>query len=300
MDSQDFISVLHLTSSTLQPSTFLLLLNMSQKFVELDLSDNYLSGSISLSFENMPALQCINLKGNNLECGILKSLGNICNLKELNLKDNKLNRSLVVVVVKNLSGCTKDSLEVLHLARNQLTRALPDLSRLLSLRKFSLSGNQLEGPLPVSIEKMSQLVFLDVSSNSLHGVISEVHLFNRTKLRALSLSFNSLSFNLSSNWIPPFQLDYIGMRPCSLGPQFPSWLRWQNHCSYLDISHSNISDAIPDWFWNLTSPTPMYFNLSSNKISGSIPNMPIKFDGMALIDLSSNLFHSPIPLFLSN
>ncbi|KAA3468845.1 putative LRR receptor-like serine/threonine-protein kinase [Gossypium australe] len=51
------LSVFHLTSSTLQPSTFPLLLNLSQKFVELDFSNNYFSGSIPLSVDNMLALQ---------------------------------------------------------------------------------------------------------------------------------------------------------------------------------------------------------------------------------------------------
>ncbi|MBA0737330.1 hypothetical protein Gogos_010800, partial [Gossypium gossypioides] len=56
-------------------------------------------------------------------------------------------------------------LEALILVRNRLTGALFDLS-ISSLRKLSLSGKQLEGPLPVNIGKMSQLVLLDVSSNS--------------------------------------------------------------------------------------------------------------------------------------
>ncbi|MBA0673690.1 hypothetical protein Goklo_024806, partial [Gossypium klotzschianum] len=106
-NSSNSLSVLHLTSSTLQPSTFPLLLNLSQKFVELDFSNNYLSSSISLSFDNMPALQRVNLRGNNLEGGIPKFLGNICNLKELDLRVNKLSGSLGVVV-KNLSGCARE------------------------------------------------------------------------------------------------------------------------------------------------------------------------------------------------
>ncbi|KAG4188920.1 hypothetical protein ERO13_A08G194700v2 [Gossypium hirsutum] len=247
----------------------------------LDFSRNSLSSFIPISFDNMPALQRINFEGNNLEGGIPKSLGNICNLKELNLNDNKISGSLGVVI-KNLSG------------------SLPDLSILSSLRKLSLSGNQLEGPLPVSIGKMSQLVLLDVSSNSLHGNISEAHLFNLTKLQKLLISFNSFSFNSSSDWIPQFKLDYIDMRSCSLGPQFPSWLRWQTTFSYLDISHSNINDASPDWFLNILPSSLNYLNLSSNKISGSIPNLPLKFGGFPLIDLSSNLFHGLIPLFFSN
>ncbi|MBA0680722.1 hypothetical protein Goari_012407, partial [Gossypium aridum] len=43
-NSSNSLSVLQLTSSTLQPSTFPLLLNLSRKFVELDFSDNCFSG----------------------------------------------------------------------------------------------------------------------------------------------------------------------------------------------------------------------------------------------------------------
>ncbi|MBA0680721.1 hypothetical protein Goari_012406, partial [Gossypium aridum] len=51
---------------------------------------------------------------------------------------------------------------------------------------------------------------------------------------------------------------------------------------------------------NLPCSELNYLNLSSNKISGSIPNLPLEFGELPLIDLSSNLFHGPIPLFLFN
>ncbi|GMI85700.1 hypothetical protein like AT2G34930 [Hibiscus trionum] len=345
-NSSNSLSVLHLTSSfTLHPSAFPLLLNISSNLVELDFSYSHLPSLIPDSFDNMPALERINFWQNNLVGGIPKSLGNLCSLKELNLGFNNLSGALTVAV-KNLSGCAKDSLEILTLGLNRFNGSLPsfesfsslreldveynrlsghfqdhfgtfsklrvlnfdgnrftgpfpNLSRLSSLRKLSLSRNRLEGPLPVSIGNMSQLVLLDVSYNSLHGVISEAHLLNLTKLRLLFISFNALSFNLSSDWIPPFQLDYIDMSSCELGPKFPSWLTKQTNFSHLDISHSNISDTIPAWFWNLPSNL-MFLNLSSNKISGSVPNLPLKFDYTPSIYLSSNLFYGLIPRFLSN
>ncbi|MBA0575897.1 hypothetical protein Golob_024104, partial [Gossypium lobatum] len=203
-----------------------------------------------------------------------------------------------------LSGHFEDNfgyfskLNVLNLDENRFTGPLPDLLRLSSLRELSLRGNRFESLLPVNIGKLSQLVLLDVSNNSLHDVISEAHLFNLTKLRYLLISFNALSFNLSSNWTPPFQLDFIEMSSCKLGPQFPSWLRKQTNFYHLDISHSNISDKFPYWFWNLPLRL-MFLDLSFNQISGRVPNLPLKFDRISLIDLSSNLFHGPIPQFLS-
>ncbi|TYI73043.1 hypothetical protein E1A91_D07G102400v1 [Gossypium mustelinum] len=304
-NSSNSLSVLHLIwSSSLHPSTFPLLLNISRNLVELDLHHNQLSSLISDFFDNMPALKQINFEDNSLEGGIPKSLGNLCHLKELNLRDNKLSGPLTFAVTNLSGGHFEDNfgnfsnITVLNLNENRITGLLLDLSKLSSLRKSSLRGNQLEGLLPVNIGKLSQLFLLDVSDNSLHDVISEAHLFNLTKLRYLLISFNALSFNLSSNWTPPFQLDFIEMSSCKLGPQFPSWLRKKTNFSHLDISHSNISDNIPYWFWNLPLRL-MFLDLSFNQISGRVPNLPLKFDRISLIDLSSNLFHGPIPQFLS-
>ncbi|XVE72760.1 hypothetical protein DITRI_Ditri11bG0064600 [Diplodiscus trichospermus] len=346
LNSSNSLATFHLTFSfSLHPSTFPLLLNISSSLVELDLSYSNISSSIPDSFENMPALEYINFGKNRLEGGIPKSMGDLCNLKELYLVYNKLSGPFSVTV-ENLSGCAKDSLEVLglgfndfsgslpsfaafsslrelyleynqlsghfkdefgifsklrilNLKGNRFTGPLPDVSRLSSLRGLFLGSNRLEGPFPVSIGKMSQLVVLDVSSNSLNGTISEAQLFNLSNLRELLISYNSLSFSLSDAWNPPFQLDYIEMRSCELGPQFPGWLRLQTNFSHLDISHSKISDTIPNWFWNLPSGL-LYLNLSFNNISGSVPNLPLKFDLSPLIDFSSNLFYGPIPQLFSN
>ncbi|KAK8997533.1 hypothetical protein V6N11_012090 [Hibiscus sabdariffa] len=321
INSSNSLSVLHLTLSSLHPSAFPLLLSISSNLVELDFSYNDLLSWIPDSFDNTPYLERIYFWKNNLQGGIPKSLGNLCSLKELNFGLNKLTGALTVAV-KNLSGCAKDSLEILTLGSNsfhgslpsfqpfsslreldgnRFTGPFPNLSRFLaSLTELSLGGNLFEGPLPVSIGNMSQLVHLDVSSISLHGLISEAHLFNLSKLRSLNISYNpTLSLHLSSSWNPPFQLDYIDMSSCVLGPKFPSWLRKQTNFSHLDISHSNISDTILAWFWNLPSKL-LFLNLSSNKFSGSVPNLPLKFGYNPSIYLSWNLFSGPIPTFLSN
>ncbi|KAA3468839.1 LRR receptor-like serine/threonine-protein kinase ERECTA [Gossypium australe] len=166
------------------------------RLLYLDLSYNYLWGSIPLSFDNMPALQCINFEGNNLEGGIPKSLGKICNLKELNLKDNELSESLLVVV-KNLSGCAKDSLQALILARNQLTGALPNLSILSSFQRINLRGNNLEGGTPKSLGNICNLKELDLTNNKLSGslgvVVKNLSVCAKNSLQALLLARNRLT-----------------------------------------------------------------------------------------------------------
>ncbi|KDP26386.1 hypothetical protein JCGZ_17544 [Jatropha curcas] len=83
------------------------------------------------------------------------------------------------------------------------------------------------------------------------------------------------------------------------GPQFPTWLQSQRNFSYLDISNSSISDAVPSWFWNFPSKL-RYLNLSFNHIYGKLPNPSVQFYTFPAVDLSSNLFYGPIPRFLSN
>ncbi|GLT39465.1 hypothetical protein SLA2020_136530 [Shorea laevis] len=171
-----------------------------------------------------------------------------------------------------------------------------------SLRWLSLYNNQLNGTVPKSIGLLSKLEWLEISSNSLNGMITESHFSTLSKLRRLDMSFNSLRFNFSRDWIPPFQLDEIELASCKLGPKFPRWLKTQRNFSNLDISGNEISDSIPKWFWNLSSRA-FHVNLSSNHLYGDLPNLSTtKFaDSFSLgIDLSKNKLDGPFPVFPIN
>ncbi|GKU86067.1 hypothetical protein SLEP1_g643 [Rubroshorea leprosula] len=316
------LRVIHFSGCTFHPSSLPLLINMSSKTVDLSLSDNQLKGLIPDSFWGLNSLQHVDFSWNQLEWPIPKSLGNLCSLKSLTLSKNNLAGSVHDLLL-GLTGCTMNCLEILRLNDNKLTGSLLDIARFPALRVLNLDDNQLEGfspytfghlsqlavlklarnkltgSLPESIGQMSSLKLLDISSNGLDGVISEAHLLNLSQLSQLDLSLNSLSLSFSFNWIPPFQLDYIKMRSCQLGPEFPWWLQRQTKFSHLDISNSNISDIIPSWFWFLP-PNLRYLNLSFNSISGKVPNLPLKFNSFPGIDLSSNLFYGSLPPFLSN
>lgn len=293
----------------------------------LDLSGNNFT-KIPEFLGSLNELAYLNLSGNSIT-GIPKSLGNLCKLKTLLLNVNKINEPLSVILEKLSGGCAKDALQILDLSGNQINGSLPDISRRFSSLKelyldgnklegsvpdgfgnfsssssltvLNLAGNKLTGSLPYSIGEMSSLRVLDVSSNSLNGVVSEIHLLKLSELKFLSLSFNSdLSLKFSSDWIPPFQLGTIKMRCCKLGPTFPIWLQTQTNFSHLDISNSEISDTIPDWFWSLLPSNLVFLNLSFNNITGKIPELQLRFNSFPLFVLSSNKFYGPIPRFLFN
>ena len=268
--------------------------SFSSSLVFLDLSNNQLQGSIPDTFGNMTSLRTVNLTRNQLEGEIPKSFNNLCNLQILKLHRN----NLAGVLVKNLLACANDTLEILDLSHNQFIGSLPDLIGFSSLTRLHLGHNQLNGTLPESIAQLAQLELLKIPSNSLQGTVSEAHLFSLSKLQRLDLSFNSLlTLNLSSDWVPQFQLTHIFLASCKLGPRFPGWLRTQKGVGWLDISGSGISDVIPNWFWNFTSNLNR-LNISNNQITGVVPNASIEFSRFPQMDMSSNYFEGSIPVFI--
>ena len=126
-------------------------------------------------------------------------------------------------------------------------------------------------------------------------MVSEIHFLRLSQLDWLSLSFNDLTFNVSHEWVPPFQLYYIGLASCKLVPDFPRWLRTQKSCDYLDISNNEISGTIPTWFLDLSFHGMM--NLSDNQIIGEMQDF--QFQPTSVMDFSSNLFEGSIPSNLS-
>ncbi|KAM7511365.1 hypothetical protein LguiB_010240 [Lonicera macranthoides] len=247
---------------------------------------------------HLSSLTHLSLAGNQLEGVIPNSISfrDLCNLKTLDLSRNNLNGTFSSLL--NDLACAEASLESLILTNNELTGSLnDDITRFSSLRKLSLDDNSLNGFLTNALGKLYELQHLDVSFNSLHGVISEAHFSNLTKLKYLDLSVNTFSFELSSQWISPFQLDTIILASCNLGPRFPKWLQTQTQISHLNLSNSQISDTIPSWFWDWNHSTQLQLlDLSSNKLRGMLPaDLSTKFAGNPLLDLSSNYFVGPVP-----
>ncbi|KAF3432429.1 hypothetical protein FNV43_RR27169 [Rhamnella rubrinervis] len=272
----------------------------------LNLRNNQLSGTISSDIKNLTSIVSLDLSSNEL-VGKLPTVGTqLCKLKEIHLSGNKWNQS-ISQVLDSLCGCVSDGLEVLHMSFSQIWKfkALTQISlhvnsisgpipaslgNVSSLRYVGLSGNHLNGCLPESFGQLAKLEALYISNNYLEGTISEAHFANTTKLISLDASDNQLTLDLSPSWIPPFQLEELYLSSLNLGPQFPLWLRSQEHLTYLDISKVR-TDAIvlPSWFWNFSAQL-RFLNLSHNHFQGRIPYISkIGNDGLE-IDLSYNHF----------
>ncbi|KAF4376211.1 hypothetical protein F8388_018880 [Cannabis sativa] len=301
--STNSITTLDVSRSILGSTTVSRLLNLSNNLVDLSLYANHFNEEVTpssiiphYSFQNLKSLRRCNLRLNQFGGEIPKSMGNLCNLKELVLSYNQFN-STIIDTLKSLIDCNNNSLEILNLSHNNLTGPLPrDFARILNLRELDVSSNKFNGTLPESMGKLSSLVLLDISWNSFSGVVSQSHLEKLSKLEYLDLSSNSLTMKLPNTWVPPFyQLQHINLRSCMIGPYFPSWLQTQSNISHIDLSYSGISDTIPIWSFN-TSFNLRYLNISFNQIHSTLPNIPLESNHFPIVDLSSNRFHGNIPL----
>lgn len=279
----------------------------------LSLSCNSLSGITLGNIANLTSLQTIDLSYNNkLTEKIPTSWKRLCNLKSIIL--SRVNLSQVISEILDIfSGCISVGLESLDMSHTQLSRHLTNqIGKLKNVRTVNFRYNSISGPIPMCLGELSSLKFLDFSYNRLTQVLSEIHFYNLSSLVHFDVCENSLELKVSRDWIPPFQLNLLGLRSCKLGLRFPLWLSSQKHLNDIDMSNSNIDDRVPIWFWkssslkfldlshnqihgvlpNLTMPSIWYFDLSSNKFSGSLPF--ISTNAIVLLDLSNNAFSGSV------
>ncbi|XP_058733044.1 receptor-like protein EIX2 [Vicia villosa] len=190
-----------------------------------------------------------------------------------------------------------ENLASLSLAHNLLEGPIPaSLGSLQNIIFLELQDNKLNGILPTSLGQLAMLSKLDVSSNQFTGMVTEDHFAKLSELKILIMSSNSFTMNVSANWIPPFQVSFLHMSSCPLGPSFPLWLKSQSKLQYLDFSNASIVGFIPNWFWDISSHL-VIFNMSHNELRGRLPNpMPVAVASPVMVDLSFNLLDGPLPV----
>ncbi|URD85546.1 LRR receptor-like serine threonine-protein kinase, partial [Musa troglodytarum] len=217
----------------------------------------------SLSHVNFTSLTTLDLGYNDINSTIPDWLGNIKNLKSLDLSSNSL---------WNLSPRitnTMPSLQWFDLSMNNMSGEIPfSYCQLRYLEGLQLYENNLSGVVPNCWKDSSNLLLLDLSSNKLVGGVPD-SLCNLQTLESLHLSHNNLS-----------------------GP-IPLCLKSCTELATLDLGHNNFIGNIPTWIGeSLLSLKTL--NLRSNAFNGSIPRLS-SLPSLRILDLSNNNLSGMIP-----
>ncbi|XP_052486445.1 receptor-like protein EIX2 [Gossypium raimondii] len=179
-----------------------------------------------------------------------------------------------------------DNLFILAENQGRGDSGLNEVGKLPDLRVLDLGYNLLNGSISKSIGQLSNLRVLRLPGNSFGGdVISEAHFSNFTYLRKLDLSYTSLTLRFNSGWIPSFQLSQLLLCSCKLGPRFPNWIQTQ-----MDVLNPDVEISSIDYFDFLLQEFRILFP------TGFGTNFCIiDKGGLALLDLSNNLFSGVVP-----
>ncbi|XP_027152309.1 receptor-like protein EIX2 [Coffea eugenioides] len=284
-----FLSLLTLQSCSIYPFPHVAHLNFTS-LTSLDLSENEFNSTIPLWLFNLTSLVHLDLSSNSFFGPIVpNNLQHWTSLSYLDLSYNQFNTSLPdpLFTLNNLvhldmsdnqiqgplpfSLGNLTSLAVLHMGYNKFKGKIPSaIGQLRELTELDLSGNRFNGTIPSSLWMLSELKSLDLSDNPLSGELRDIHFAQLAQLKDLRLSSPLLALNVSSSWVPPFQLQVIRMRSIKIGPKFPLWLQTQQRVEYLVMSNASISDTIPDWFERVCHGIK-YLDFSGNHMMGKPP-----------------------------
>ncbi|KAK2458096.1 receptor protein EIX2 [Trifolium repens] len=283
----------------------------------LDLSGNDFSGSpIPMFIGSMERLEYLILFQSNFSGRIPHSFGNLKNLHFLDLSyisiDLQMNDD--ISWISKLHSLKHLDLGGVHF--NETHNLFQVLNTLSSLLHLSLSNCGIKNSLipRYAFQNMTSLVYVDLSSNELHGPIPE-SFQNMTSIESLYLVGNN--FTSIPSWFGKFEkLTLLELSYNGLHGQMPHAFANLSSLVNLDLSWNQI-DSIPSLsFGNLKKLANLY--LSSNRLYGPIPeafrNMTsietlylssnnfalvpwwiCKLEKLTFIDLSSNALHGPIP-----
>ncbi|CAL9015739.1 unnamed protein product [Prunus brigantina] len=249
---------------------------------QVDFTRNYLSGTIPREWASTK-LELLSVNVNNLSGQIPRYLGNITTLINLNLETN-LFSGTVPPELGNLIN-----LEIFILSANNLTGELPvAFTNLTKLREFRISSNNFTGRIPDYLENFKQLEKLEIQASGLHGPIpsSISVLSNLTELRFSDLNGGGSKFPNLSNIMG---MKKLMLRSCNLYGPIPAYISAMGNLAQLDLSFNKLEGNI-----NISDDENLqklqYLYLTSNWLTGSVPDWIKIRDNRYLTDISYNNF----------
>ncbi|PKI47586.1 hypothetical protein CRG98_032027 [Punica granatum] len=263
---------------------------------DLDLSFNRLSGPIPTSLSELRNLNSLSLGPNQLS-GIVSMdmFSEMENLEQLILSLNSFSLAIESTEIHSLT--TVKSLGLAQCNLNEFPKFLEKLDNLVDL---DLSCNNLSGEVPVWFlnVRLPTLSYLNLSHNSLTGFPRKLFYYNTTQLDTLDLRFNKLHGSFP---IPSVPIANYLVSNNMLSGVIPLLICDWVYVAVLDLSKNNFTGELPQCLGN-TSVNFKMLTLHSNNFHGRIPPFGSSTSTceLEMIDLSDNRLEGPLPRSLSN
>ncbi|CAL9002861.1 unnamed protein product [Prunus brigantina] len=256
--------------------------------INLDLSLNQIHGEIPNWIWRLNNLVQLNLSCNSLTTLEGPFLNHTSSLSVLDLHSNQLQGQIPLFPQFAL---------YLDYSRNNFNSSIrTDIGDFLSFTIFfSLSSNKFQGIIPESICNASYLQVLDVSNNSLSGLIPECLTAISGTLAVLNLRRNNLSGTVPDKFPEHCSLKTLDLNGNQIGGQFPKSLANCTMLEVLNLGNNQIADTFPCMLKSIS--TLRVLVLRSNKFyehTGCL-NTNETWPMLQIVDIAHNNFSGEIP-----
>ncbi|GAB4847690.1 protein kinase super [Ancistrocladus abbreviatus] len=301
-------------ASTNLTGSLLPLRKCSASLAEIDLSANFLSGSLTdLSyFSSCPSLSSLNLASNLLDStvypsnssfilslqsldvsanrlsgdGVLSWLlsGGCAHLTHLSLKGNKVGGNFSFAYCKNL--------EYLDISSNNFSISMPSFGDCSNLQHLDLSSNKFVGVIGGAFESCAKLSYLNISNNQFFGPIPPLP---TSCLQFLYLGNNDFQGEIYENLAEACgSLVEIDLSLNNLSGMIPPGFASCSSLETFDVSYNNFSGDFPlNVFLKMGSLKKLI--LAFNNFVGLLPDSVSMLTSLESLDLSSNNISGQIP-----
>ncbi|XP_008797123.2 LRR receptor-like serine/threonine-protein kinase RPK2 [Phoenix dactylifera] len=273
----------------------------------LDLRYNNFSGKIPDEISYLPFLRVLDLAYNSLSGPIPEKLIGFSRLESVDLSFNQLTGEIKISPLSSCRFLTHLKLSSNFL----VDKIPPEIGNCSNLQTLLLDRNILEDQIPADIGQITNLRILDVSRNSLTqsiprelGNCRKLSVFVLTDLIDFTSSDSSSvgssdieEFNAFSGAIPPEilsipSLEILWAPRANLHGHLPDYRNGSCSLKFLNLGQNYIAGLIPEWLGMCKNLS--FLDLSSNYLQGLVP-VSLQVQCMVYFNVSQNLLSGSLP-----
>ncbi|WKA07350.1 hypothetical protein VitviT2T_025191 [Vitis vinifera] len=266
----------------------------------LDISGNLLSGELPNCWMYWRELMMLKLGNNNLTGHIPSSMGSLIWLGSLHLRNNHLSGNFPLP----LKNCS--SLLVLDLSKNEFTGTIPawmgnfieifpgvgEIGYTPGLMVLVLHSNKFTGSIPLELCHLHSLQILDLGNNNLSGTIPRCFGNFSSMIKELN---SSSPFRFHNEHFESGSTDTATLVMKGIEYEYDKTL---GLLAGMDLSSNKLSGEIPEELTDLHGL--IFLNLSNNHLQGKIPVKIGAMTSLESLDLSMNGLSGVIPQGMAN